>query len=116
MHPELQKRKRRHLVSRMAKAAAFAREVRCHGGFAEKPPCYYLQQYARATSPCVFPSPAQAAQIASNCCDTATVLQVEAYALAMRASMMLEKEVQWERALAKFMRARWVSYMWRWWW
>uniref|UniRef100_A0A7S3VUP0 Signal recognition particle subunit SRP68 n=1 Tax=Dunaliella tertiolecta TaxID=3047 RepID=A0A7S3VUP0_DUNTE len=66
-------RKRRHLISRLAKASQFARE---------------------------------AARLVHKCCDARSALEAEAYALGMAGYVLLEKEVQWERALSRFMRAK----------
>ncbi|KAF5843512.1 hypothetical protein DUNSADRAFT_14428 [Dunaliella salina] len=66
-------RKRRHLISRLAKASQYARE---------------------------------AARLVHKCCDARSALEAEAYALGMAGYVLLEKEVQWERALSRFMRAK----------
>lgn len=44
--------------------------------------------------------------------DTRGALEAEAYAAWMGANLLLEKESDWEVALAKFTRAKWVWAVW----
>eukprot|EP00983_Pelagomonas_calceolata_P087815 1157041-Pelagomonas_calceolata.AAC.6 len=63
---------------------------------------YHFQTVSRA--PCC--TPVQAARLVHKCCDARSALEAEAYALGMAGYVLLEKEVQWERALSRFMRAK----------
>lgn len=52
---------------------------------------------------------AELSRFASHCCDTRGALEAEAYASWMAGNVLLEKETDWEKALAHYARAKYVS-------
>lgn len=52
---------------------------------------------------------AELAALAAARCDARTQLEAEAYSLWMAGSVLLERESDWEGALARFLRARWAA-------
>jgi hypothetical protein len=50
---------------------------------------------------------AELVALTSQRCDTRTQVEAEAYSLWMAGSVLLEKESDWEGALARFLKSRW---------
>lgn len=61
----------------------------------------------RLAKACAFA--AELLRLVQQCCDSRSALEAEAYLAMMQGTWLMQKETSWEKALAKFTRARWVS-------
>jgi hypothetical protein len=50
---------------------------------------------------------AELSRFAAACCDTRSALEAEAYSSWMAGNVLMERETDWEKALATYSRARW---------